>query len=91
MATYVQKTAAEVEDFTINWASRGLGADSIQASSWAVAPADLAINSVPATNTSTTATVWLSGGTSGVNYAITNTINTKGGRTFQQTFYCSIA
>jgi hypothetical protein len=82
-----QKDPDEVLDYRINW-SRTLEAapassDTISTSSWAVT-SGITVDSD--SNTTTTATVFLSGGTAGVCYTITNTITTAGGRTFEASF-----
>jgi hypothetical protein len=90
MAKNIQKAPGEIEDFTIDWSTRGLGSDTIDTSNWDVKPAGLSTISPSPSKTNTTTTVWLSGGMSGVNYTITNTIVTAGGRTLQQQVNCFI-
>jgi len=68
-------------DYQFDWAS-WLGADTIVTSTWA-APAGISVES--STKTATTATVWLSGGVDGKDYAAVNTIVTAAGRTDQRT------
>ena len=77
------KDPDETKDFIINWALRmtRLGSDTIDSSSW-IAETGITIDSD--TNTTTTATVWLSGGTLKAYYLATNTIVTAGGRTLEQ-------
>jgi hypothetical protein len=70
-----------VEDFGFNW-SAWLGTDTISASVWIV-PAGITKESDTFTTTSTT--IWLSSGTSGTSYQITNRITTAGGRTEDRT------
>lgn len=69
-----------VLDYQIDW-SDWLGADTISASTWA---ADTGITVDSETETTTAATVWLSGGTAGDDYVVTNEIVTAGGRTEQR-------
>lgn len=57
--------------------------DTISDSVWIV-PAGLTLESDSHTTTHTT--VWLSGGTAGQSYAITNRITTSGGRTDDRSF-----
>jgi hypothetical protein len=70
-----------VLDFSIDWAA-WLGSDTIDTD-----PADCAwtvpagITSTLQTNTTTAATIWLSGGTLGAEYDLVNRIVTAGGRT----------
>jgi hypothetical protein len=82
----LQQTPASILDYTINWATRGLGTDTIVSSSWIVSPSDMSCSSPAPSFTDTTTTVWLSGGTAGVFYAVTNTITTTGGREMEETF-----
>lgn len=75
-----EKDPDETLDFIINWATH-LGSDTISTSTWAAATG-ITIDSE--TETTTTATVWLSGGTLKAFYLVTNTIVTAGGRTLEQ-------
>jgi hypothetical protein len=83
VATF-QKDPSEVLDYTLDW-STALAGDTISGtnSTW-VTPSGLTQVVSPApSNTTTTTTVWLSGGTSPTDYAVENTIVTTGGRTIQ--------
>lgn len=73
-------------DYTVNWAAF-LGVDTISSDSWIV-PAG--ITSVTETNTTTTSTIWLSGGTLGEKYGLINRIVTAGGRTDDRTIYIRV-
>ena len=64
-------------DYTVDW-TQWLGTDTITSSAWAIDPG--LTSSLPS-NTTTQATIWLSGGTVGINYNVKNTITTAGGRT----------
>ena len=57
------------------------GIDSIQTSAWNV---PTGLTEVKSSFNSQSATVWISGGTNGVNYELTNTVTTSMGRTFKQ-------
>lgn len=81
MADTFIKDPDEVLDYVRDW-SADLGADTIATSVWTV-PDGLTKDSD--TNTTTTATIWLSGGTLGANYEVLNRITTAGGRTFDKT------
>ena len=83
-----QQTPTENLDYTINWTTRGLGTDTIATSTWVVSPNDL--TSSNPSNTTTTTTIWLTGGTAGNFYTVTNTITTAGGREMQETFTMNI-
>jgi hypothetical protein len=79
-----------VLDYLVDWdddTEDWLGTDTISTSEF-IAESGITINSH--TNTPTTATVWLSGGTTGTKYKITNRITTAGGRTNDQSFYVKI-
>jgi hypothetical protein len=69
-------------DYAVDW-SRWLAGDTIAASLWIV-PAGLA--KVTESNSATKAIVWLSGGTAGQSYTVTNRITTAGGRTEDRSF-----
>lgn len=75
------KDPSAVLDYQCDW-SAWLGSDTIVSSTWTVPSG---ITKTSSTNTTTTATVWLSGGTADVNYECVNTIVTAGGRTDQRT------
>jgi len=64
-------------DYQIDW-SAWLGTDTINTSTWIM---PTGITKVSDNKTTTTATVWLSGGTSGTLYRVTNRILTVGNRT----------
>ena len=71
-----------VLDYTIDW-TRWLAGDTIATSEWLV-PAELTLTAHTKTIASTT--VWLSGGTAGESYSVTNRISTDGGRTEDRSF-----
>jgi hypothetical protein len=83
MSCSIQQTPSEMLDWTINWATRGLGNDTIASSSWAVSSNVVTLSSP--SYTTTTTTTWLTGGMAGNVYSITNTILTSGGREMQET------
>lgn len=85
MRIYTKDPNAEL-DYIIDW-STWLGADTIASDSWIV---DDGITKESDSNTTTTATVWLSGGTLGRTYDVTNRIVTAGGRTADQTLRIQI-
>ena len=70
-----------VLDYETDWED-WLGTDTISTSSWTV-PTGITKDSD--TNTTTTATIWLSGGTAGTSYTLVNRIVTAGGRTEDRT------
>lgn len=79
------KDPNEVLDYVLSWVDR-LDGDTILTSAWsfAVDPDSLLIIDSES-ETATTTTVWLSGGTIGESYELTNRITTAGGRTMDQT------
>lgn len=83
--TYL-KTPSDVLDYMVDW-STWLGTDTISTSSWTV-PAAMSVSL--SSHTTTTTTVFLSGGADGNTYLISNTINTTGGRTVTRSFQVSI-
>ncbi len=81
MASRFLKDPDAVLDYQIDWED-WLDGDTISSSSWTVADG---ITEVTDTNTTTTATIWLSGGTDGASYNVVNRIVTAGGRTEDRT------
>jgi hypothetical protein len=71
-----------VLDYTIDW-TRWLAGDQIATSEWLV---PTGLTKVADTKTASSATVWLSGGTAGQSYTVTNRITTTGGRTEDRSF-----
>ena len=80
------KDPAAVLDYSIDW-SEWLGTDTISTSTWTVATG-LTVGANQNANGITT--VWISGGTAGSSYAVTNKIVTAGGRTDERTFYIAV-
>ncbi len=76
MPTLFVKDPDSVLDYVVDW-SDWLGEDTISSSDWTV-PTGLTEDS--ASETTTTATIWLSGGVAGVTYTVTNHIVTAAGR-----------
>lgn len=76
-----------VLDYTVDWET-WLSGDTISADTWTV-PSGITKDSD--SNTTTTATIVLSGGTAGVIYPIICQILTAGGRTDQRTIYIKVA
>ncbi len=80
------KSKDSVLDYKIKW-TKWLGTDTIATSTW---DADSGITVDSDTNDITSATVWLSGGTTGETYCVKNTITTSGGRTEKKAFHVVI-
>jgi len=73
-------------DYQFNW-SAWLTSDTISAVTWTV-PAG--ITQTAATNTTTTATIWLSAGTVGTRYTIVCRITTTAGRIDERSLIVSV-
>jgi hypothetical protein len=86
MAQDFVKDPDAVLDYQIDWSS-WLDSDTISTSDWTV-PSGLTEDS--ASNTTTTATIWLSGGTEGETYTVINEIVTAGGRTDNRSIYIRV-
>lgn len=71
-----------VLDYSIDW-TRWLAGDQVATSEWII-PSGL--TRMADSKTSTSATVWLSGGSVGQSYTVTNRITTAAGRTEDRTF-----
>lgn len=83
MASF-KKDPDEVLDFKIDWSAQMTqdGSDTISTATWSVTTG-IIVDSTSKTTTS--ATVWLSGGTAGTEYDCVNEIVTAGGRTYNRT------
>lgn len=82
-----EKDPNAVLDYTVDWED-WLGSDTIATSTWPVVPAGITEDST--SNTTTEATIWLSGGTAGVTYTLVNRIVTVGLRTDDRTIYITV-
>lgn len=71
------KDPRSVLDYTLSWVNWLAVGETIVTSSWTV-PAGITKDSE--SNTTTTSTVWLSGGTDGQNYILTHSVTTNQGR-----------
>jgi len=76
------KDPSDQMDYGFDW-SDWLGSDTITASAWTV---PTGITNFSTSNTTTTSTIWLTGGTHQTDYLITNQITTAGGRIKQRSF-----
>jgi hypothetical protein len=68
-------------DYLVNWVT-WLGSDTILTSTWIVPSG---VTKVSDSHSATAATIWLSGGTVGNDYELTNRIVTAAGRTEDRT------
>lgn len=69
-------------DYEVDWTAWLPDGDTITASLWIV---PTGVTKTDEANTTATATVWLSGGTVGTNYDVTNRITTAAGRVDDRT------
>lgn len=76
-----------VIDYDIDWSKRLPNGDIILVSDWIV-PAGITMDSEESTDTVTK--IWLSGGTAGQSYALTNRITTAHGRTQDKTITITV-
>lgn len=86
MASSFFKDPQAVLDYAIDWAA-WLGDDTIAESTW-TAPAGITIDS--SESSATAATVWVSGGTVGQTYRLTNHIVTAAGREEDRTITLTV-
>lgn len=86
------KDPQDVLDYGWDWAAPPpdgpwlTGGDTISASTWAVSGPDSALTTSNPQFTTTTTTVWLTGGTLGVEYTVTNHVTTTQGRQRDRSF-----
>jgi len=86
-AWVIKKAPTAVLDYTVNWAT-WLVADTITGTPvWTVATG---LTKDSQSNTTTTATAWLSGGTEGQDYAVSCRISTAAGRTDTRSFIIQV-
>lgn len=78
---WAEKPAGSSLDYTLSWTLDA--GDTITSATWA---SDSGISLSQKSNTDTTTTTWISGGTAGSWYIVTCTIVTSSGRTDQQSF-----
>jgi hypothetical protein len=71
-----------VLDYRVDWTAWLQASETITTSTW-ILESGIVQNST--SNTTTTATVWLSGGTAGTAYKVTNRVTTNQGRTDDRT------
>lgn len=100
--SWIQKDPSDKKDYQINWASFLTGAETISSVTWVVHDNEWAVISSPAagdlqqpgspaaSNTTTTATVWLSSGTATVRYLVTCRMTSSAGRISDQSFQVRI-
>jgi len=83
MALNGQQASGEALDWKVDWSS-WLGSDTISTSNWA---ATTGVTLGTTSNSSTVATAFISGGSIGNTYTLTNTITTAAGRTAKRAIF----
>ena len=86
--TWPTKDEDEVLDYVLDWSNRLASGDTITTSTWIV---EAGIDKDSDSKTDSTTTIWLSGGTDGVTYTLTNRVVTAGGRTMDQSVDLPVA
>lgn len=84
------KDPQSVLDYAVDWSEWLASGDTITSSSWSVSGPDSALVIDTDTNDTTSATVWLSGGSVALVYKAINTIVTDQGRTDERTIEVTI-
>jgi len=84
---FIRKDPESILDYTVNWANWLTGGDTIATSTMTVPSG---ITAVSTSNTTTSATIKLSGGTLGSNFEIKNSITTGNGLTCVRRFTVKI-
>ncbi len=79
------KTPASIYEYIVDWSTE-LGTDTIATSAWDV---ETGLTEDSESETSTTTTIFVSGGTAGTTYKLTNTI-TSTLRTYEQSFFLKV-
>jgi len=77
------KSPGERLDYTINWA-QAIGTDVVSTSTWTITGSDSSLTTDANSNTGSTTTIWLLGGSPNGTYTVTNTMTTAGGRIYVQ-------
>lgn len=86
MPQVFDKAPAEKKDYQIAWSTWLPSGDTISTSTWTV-PDGITEDDARTTNDTTTATIWLSGGTVGQKYRVVNSITTAQGRIAEDAIY----
>ena len=86
MTTYI-KDPSSVLDYGFDWSDWLDTGDTVSTSDWNV-PTGISEDSD--SKSTTTTTIWLSGGTVGKKYKITNHMVTDDGRTVERSFYVKV-
>jgi hypothetical protein len=81
------KDPGEVKDYAIDWTAHLATSETITTSTWVVATG---ITKDSDSTTTTVATIWLSGGSEGTEYRVTNHVVTDQGREFERSFTVNV-
>lgn len=84
--TNFSKDPSEKLDYTLDWDDRLAVGETISASTWSV-PAGITQSTPSPSFTTTTTTIWLTGGTAGTNYQVTNHVTTSAGREYERSIF----
>lgn len=87
------KDPGDVKDYKIDWTSHllvnGVAGDTVTVSTWVVQTGITQTTPAPSFTTTST-TIWLTGGTAGSEYRITNHVTTAQGRQFERSFFVNV-
>lgn len=83
------KDPGEKKDYGYDWSAHLGDVDTISTSTWVVQTGLTQTTPAPS-KTDTTTTIWLSGGTAGTEYRVTNHVVTAQGREFERSFYVNV-
>lgn len=89
MSDIPPKAPGAVLDYAVDWSDWLADGEIITASTWTIEPAGL--TRVDDDFSDTAATIWVSGGTAGNRYALTNHITTSQGREDERTIAFPVA
>jgi hypothetical protein len=88
MANYFVKDPDAILDYTIDWTDWLTGSELIASDTWAVSSTGITASST--SKTTTAGTIWLSGGTAGQTYTVTNHIVTDSSRAEDRTISIAV-
>lgn len=88
MATEFVKDPAAVLDYKVDWSAWLSTDETISTSTWPDVPTGITKDSDA--STTSTATIWLSGGTDRTDYRVTNRVVTNQGRTDERTLLIQV-
>lgn len=83
------KDPGEKKDYAVDWSAHLDDGDTITTSTWVVGAGLTQATPAPSATT-TVATIWLSGGTAGTEYRVTNHVVTAQGREFERSFFVNV-